>query len=131
MSAGFGWSISDVVLLAKTARTVHNALKKEGGAAEDFQDARFSLNTLQLILEHVQKVLAKADPSFRNALGAQLEMSIGSVSDFNVRLQAKYGEKLGEVNPLYTTAPWNIARHVGPFQRHKSFRVFSRSYTSK
>ena len=106
MSAGlFGWSISNVVLLAQTARTVFDALKKGGGAAEGlsrYLALSLSLASLQLILEHVRKILAKADLSFRNALGAQLEISIGSISEFNANLQAKYGKKLGEINSVHT-----------------------------
>ncbi|KAI9658899.1 MAG: hypothetical protein M1821_001859 [Bathelium mastoideum] len=94
MSAGSGWSLGDIVLLAKTAKKVHRALQDEGGAADEFQKAMQSLSSLQLILEHIQHFLDKTDPVFRNALAAQLQRSIGSVSDVTAKLHTKYGKKL-------------------------------------
>ena len=33
MFAGFGWSLSDVVLLTRYVGTIHRALNEEGGSA--------------------------------------------------------------------------------------------------
>lgn len=133
MSAGFGWSVGDVILLAKTTRTIHQALKDEGGAADDFQEAMESLASLQLILEHIQQVLEKADPAFRNALAAQLQKSIGSISDMTTKLQSKYGNELDSTSSLsrnryraiHRKTRWALsaAKDVSQFQNHLYHQV--------
>ena len=47
MLAGFGWSLSDVVLLLRITEKVVHALKKDGASSE-YQKARRSLLSLQL-----------------------------------------------------------------------------------
>ena len=100
MSVGFGWSLSDVRLLAHYAGKVYNALKEESGSASEYQQATTTLLSLQTVLEQIQ-----TDPSFRNALKAQLVKPTNSIASFNTKLIEKYGDKLNSLAPS--------ARHHG------------------
>ncbi len=99
MSAGFGWSLSDVRLLAQYAGKIHRALKEENGSASEYQQATATLLSLQTVLEQIQFGLKATDPSFRNALKAQLVDPTNSIASFNTKLQEKYGDKLNSHAP--------------------------------
>jgi hypothetical protein len=126
MSAGFGWSVSDVIILAKLARRVYNALKEDGGAVTEFEDAMTSLSNLQLILEPIQTILESVKPGSRAALAAQLERSMCSITDFHSKLLKTYGKKLDSTstssrNPLRSVRykiRWELldAKDVAKFQ---------------
>ena len=105
MSAGFGWSLSDVRLLAHYAGKIYSALKEESGSASEYQQATTTLLSLQTVLEQVQFGLTAADPSFRNTLKAQLVNPTNSIASFNTKLKEKYGDKLNSQAPS--------ARHHG------------------
>ncbi|KAK0508368.1 hypothetical protein JMJ35_009452 [Cladonia borealis] len=105
MSAGFGWSLSDVRLLALYAGKVYSALKEESGSAAEYQQATTTLSSLQTVLEQIQFGLKATDPSFRNALKAQLLNPTNSIASFNTKLIEKYGDKLNSHAPS--------ARHHG------------------
>ena len=105
MSAGFGWSLSDVRLLALYAGKVYSALKEENGSAAEYQQATTTLLSLQTVLEQIQFGLKATDPSFRNALKAQLLNPANSIASFNTKLIEKYGDKLNSQAPS--------ARHHG------------------
>ena len=94
MSAGFGWSLADVRLLAHYATKVYSALKEESGSAFEYQQATTTLLSLQTVLEQIQFGLKATDPSFRNALKAQLVSPTNSIASFNTKLKEKYGDKL-------------------------------------
>ena len=105
MSAGFGWSLSDVRLLAHYAGKIYNALKEESGSASEYQQATTTLVSLQTVLEQIQFGLKATDPSFRNALKAQLVNPTNSIASFNKKLKEQYGDKLNSQAPS--------ARHNG------------------
>ena len=105
MSAGFGWSLSDVRLLAHYAGKINSALKEENGSASEYQQATTTLLSLQTVLEQIQFGLKATDPSFRNALKAQLVDPTNSIASFNTKLIEKYGDKLNSHAPS--------ARHHG------------------
>ena len=105
MSAGFGWSLSDVRLLAHYAGKIYSALKEESGSASEYQQATTTLLSLQTVLEQIQFGLKATDPSFRNALKAQLVKPTNSIASFNTKLIDKYGDKLNSHAPS--------ARHHG------------------
>ena len=95
MSAGFGWSLSDVRMLVQYASKIHHALKDEGGSASEYRQAIATLLSLQKVLDQISHGLQDDDPSFRNALQAQLDGPTSSIAEFNTKLQEKYGNKLG------------------------------------
>ena len=105
MSAGFGWSLSDVRLLAHYAGKINSALKEENGSASEYQQATTTLLSLKTVLEQIQFGLKATDPSFRNALKAQLVDPTNSIASFNTKLIEKYGDKLNSHAPS--------ARHHG------------------
>ena len=111
MSAGFGWSLSDVKLLAQFAGKVHHSLKEEGGSSSEYQQATTTLLSLQSTLEQIRHGLKSADPSFRNAVQGQLDGPTSSIADFNASLQKNYGDKLN------TTAA--VGRHHGTWRKVK------------
>ena len=94
VSAGFGWSLSDVTLLAQFANKIHHALKEENGSSSEYQQATTTFLSLQSTLEEIRHGLRSADPSFRNAIQGQLDGPTSSISDFNANLRKKYGDKL-------------------------------------
>ena len=94
MSAGFGWSLSDVRLLAHYAGKINSALKEESGSASQYQQATTTLSSLQIVLDQIQFGLKATDPSFRNALKAQVGSPTNSIANFNAKLKEKYGDKL-------------------------------------
>ncbi|KAL9040531.1 MAG: hypothetical protein Q9214_004449, partial [Letrouitia sp. 1 TL-2023] len=99
MSTGFGWSLSDTVLLAKYIHTVHRALQEEDGSSSEYQQATATLTSLQYTLQQIQYGLRNADPSFRNAIKTQLDGLTSSITQFNAKLQEDYGEHLGTSAP--------------------------------
>ena len=99
MSAGFGWSVGDVVLLAKTIRIVIHALDNDHGAVSEYQRAIKSLHILQTTLEEIYAIVSNAQPVFRNAVRGQLDQSTSSIAEFNTKLKKKYGHALGSNNP--------------------------------
>lgn len=99
MSAGFGWSIGDVILLAKTIQKVVTALKCEGGASSEFQKTFRSRESLQLVLTEIHTILVTTDPRFRNAIRAQVDISSSSIAAFNNTLYNKYGTALSTSAP--------------------------------
>ena len=99
MSAGFGWSLADVRLLAHYAAKIYSALKEESGSAFGYQQATTTLLSLQTVLEQIQFGLKATDPSFRNALKAQLVGPTNSIASFNTKLKEKYGDKLSSHAP--------------------------------
>lgn len=109
MSAGFGWSLSDVRLLALYVGKVYGALKEESGSATEYQQATTTLSSLQTVLEQIQFGLKATDPSFRNALKAQLVNPTHSIASFNTKLIEKYGDKLNSHAPS--------ARHHGVWSK--------------
>ena len=110
MSAGFGWSVGDVVLLTKTIRKVSRALKDEDGSSSEFQKTIKSLESFYLILSEINAILKNAEPAFRNAARAQLDVSTSSIADFNKKLLGKYGKSLG--CDASKTSPLGMVRKV-------------------
>ena len=94
MSAGFGWSLSDVRMLAHYAGKINSALKEESGSASQYQQATTTLSSLQTVLDQIKFGLSATDPSFRNALKAQVSSPTNSIANFNAKLKEKYGDKL-------------------------------------
>ena len=94
MSVGFGWSLSDVRLLAHYTGKINSALKGENGSASQYQQAATTLSSLQIVLDQIQFGLEATDPSFRNALKAQVASPTNSIASFNAKLKEKYGDKL-------------------------------------
>ena len=105
MSAGLGWSLSDVRLLAHYAGKINSALKPKSGSASEYQQATTTLSFLQTVLDQIQFGLKATDPSFRNALKAQVGSPTSSIASFNTKLKEKYGDKLDSHAPS--------ARHHG------------------
>ena len=100
MSApGFGFSISDVVLLAEVTSKVVHALKKNGATSE-YQKATKDLEALQTVLETLKGFFSETglSPSLRNAVQAQLSVASTSIARFNKKLQSKYGDSFGAVS---------------------------------
>ena len=100
MSAGFGWSLSDVALLTRYVSTIHKALKEEGGSAPQYREATSTLSSLRLVLDQIHSGLNAADPGFRNALQAQLDVATSSIACFNTKLQEEYGDRLSNNTPM-------------------------------
>ena len=98
MSAGFGWFLSDVVLLLKITEKVVRALNKDGASLE-FRKATRSLISLQLVLEEIRTLIVDSEPSFRNAIRGQLDESTSSIRDFIDSIQKKYGRELNSLEP--------------------------------
>ena len=96
MSAGFGWSPSDVVLLIRITRKVVKALDDESGAKSQYRKVVRPLVDLETILHEIHAILKTADPVFCNALRGQLDLSTSSIRDFCNRLEKKYGNILDE-----------------------------------
>ena len=96
MSAGFGWSLSDVVLLTKVTRNVIKALSNERGARAQYHKVIRSLIALETTLREVHAILQVADPVFRNAVHGQLDLSTSSIRDFYDSLVSKYAGILCE-----------------------------------
>ena len=95
MSAGFCWSLADVLTLARFATKIHQALKEEGGSSSEYQQATSTSLSLPFTLEQIKQGLNSTDPSFRNALRGQLDGPTSSIAEFNARLQERYGNTLG------------------------------------
>jgi hypothetical protein len=111
MSAGFGWSLSDVLLLAQYAGRIHQALKDEGGSASEYQQATKTLLSLQCTLEQIQHGLENEDPSFHKAIQGQLEGPTNTIAGFNAKLRDKYGDRLGvSTSPSRSHGTWQKAR---------------------
>ena len=92
-------------LLAHYAGKIDSALKPESGSASEYQQATTTLSFLQTVLDQIQFGLKATDPSFRNALKAQVGSPTSSIASFNTKLKEKYGDKLDSHTPL--------ARHHG------------------
>ena len=98
MSGGFGWSLSDVVLLTTTTGRVIHALKKNDGASSEYQRAKRSLESLQTTLGEIKNILSTSEPSFRSAIETELDDSTSSIAAFNARILQKYEEALGSAS---------------------------------
>lgn len=124
MSAGFGWSIGDVILLAKTTQKIVTALKCEGGASSAYQKTFRSLESLQLALTEIHTILVTTDPRFHNAIRAQVDISSSSIATFNSTLYKKYGAALSTSAPKralsgsWKKAKWALlaAEDIAAFQ---------------
>ncbi|KAI9873162.1 MAG: hypothetical protein M1830_000759 [Pleopsidium flavum] len=111
MSAGFGWSLSDVVLLAKTTHKITAALREDGGASSEFQKTSRSLESLRLTFTEIHTLLVNSDSRFRNAIRAQVDDSSSSIAAFNNTLQKKYGRALSSTAPKGAfSGAWQKAR---------------------
>ncbi|MCJ1243109.1 hypothetical protein MMC30_000306 [Trapelia coarctata] len=111
MSAGFGWSLGDVVLLAKFSRKIHKALKTHGGSKEQYHKAIITLKNLQETLNEVRCILNNPQPGFRTAVQLQLHESTSSIADFNARMDSKYakalaGDSCGPITAIWKKADW-------------------------
>lgn len=97
MSAGFGWSVGDVILLTKLTHRVIHALKRQGGSSTQYQGALRSLDSLQATLIEIRSVLSTSELDFRNAVRAQAQLddSSSSIADFHDRILRKYDTALG------------------------------------
>ena len=96
MSAGFGWSLSDVALLTKVTIKVTKALDHNNGAKMEYRRALVSLCNLEAVLNEIRTILVRVDPVFRNALYGQLDVSTSSIALFHANLVKKYGAALSE-----------------------------------
>ena len=94
MSAGFGWSLGEVVLLIKTTRKVYKALNGTAGPQTEYQKESRLLTDLEATLIEVRSILQNVEPVFRNVVCGQLDSSTSSISQFQSRLSAKYGDAL-------------------------------------
>lgn len=97
MSAGFGWSVGDIILLTKLTHRVIHALKRQGGSSTQYQGALRSLDSLQATLNEIRSVLSTSELDFRNAVRAQAQLddSSSSIADFHDRILRKYDTALG------------------------------------
>ncbi len=95
MSGGFGWSLTDVVLLASTTRRVIHALNRVDGASSEYEKAKRSLESLQATLGEIRNIILTSEPSFRSAIRAELDDSTSSIAIFNERILQKYEKALG------------------------------------
>lgn len=111
MSAGFGWSLSDVRMLARFVTKFHHTLKEKGSSASDYQQATKMLLSLQSTLEQIQHGLQSSGPSFRNAVQAQLHSPTSSIAEFNAKLSHRHGSRL--------TASATPGRHHGTWREVK------------
>ena len=133
MSAGFGWSLGDVVLLTKTTRRVIWALKRNGGASSQFQQAAKSLESLQATLNEIKSVLSTSEPDFRSVVRshAQLDDSTSSIADFYDRILRKYERTLGvqasgrALPKIWGKLTWafDAAKDLAEFQAHLSMQL--------
>ena len=96
MSAGFGWSLSEVVLLVNTTQKIIKALSQENGAKSEYQRAIKSLNGLLISLNEVRKILNDVEPVFRETISGQLDDSTSSIAKINNTVVRKYGQAPGE-----------------------------------
>ena len=100
---GFGFSTTDLILLAQVTSKVVHALKDQGARSE-YQKATRDLESLQAVLETLREFFG--DPSIsaslRNAVQTQFLVAAKSIATFNRKLQTKYGDSLGV---LSTSAP--------------------------
>ena len=94
MSAGFGWSLSDVALLANATRKVLKALDEHNGAGADYQRVIKSLRDLESVLNEIRSILSKVDTVFGNALRGQLDLSTSSINIFYQKLISRYDTAL-------------------------------------
>lgn len=128
MSAGFGWSLGDVILLAKTTHKITAALRQNGGASSEFQKTFRSFESLRLTLTEINTILVNTDSRFRNAIRAQVDDSSSSIAAFNDTLQKKYGRALSSTAPkgplsgAWRKARWALlaAEDIAAFQAELS-----------
>lgn len=133
MSAGFGWSLGDVILLTKTTHRVIRALKGNGGAASQFQQAVKSLESFQATLNEIKSVLSTSEPDFRNVVreNARLDDSTSSIADFHDRILRKYERTLGlqatgrALPKTWGKLTWafDAAKDLAEFQTHLSMQL--------
>ena len=113
MSTGFGWSIGDVVLLAKTIHRIHSALNHATGASFEYRNDLASLTSLQTTLQEVHSILSTAEPIFRNAIQGQLNTSSSSIADYRKKLLDKYGKALCTDTPknhgIWKKISWTLS----------------------
>ncbi len=95
MSGGFGWSLGDVVLLAKTTHRVLYALNQDTGDSSEYQKAKGSLESLQTTLGEIQDTLSNPEPDFRGAIKNELDDLASSIAAFNTRILQRYEKTLG------------------------------------
>ena len=98
MSGGFGWSLSDVVLLAKTTHRVIHALNRDDGASSEYQKAKASLESMQATLGEIKNILSTSEPRFRNIIKSELDDSTSSIATFNTRIIQKYEKAIGSAS---------------------------------
>lgn len=98
MSGGFGWSLGDVVLLAKTTHRVVHALSQNDGASSEYRKAKRSLESLQATLAEIKSILLNSEPGFRGAIKNELDDTTSSIAAFNDRILEKYGNTLGSAS---------------------------------
>ena len=103
MSVGFGWSLSDVALLANVIRKVVKALNEDDGAKVEYQRVMKSLRDLEGVLNEIRSILSKVDTVFGNALRGQLDLSTSSIGTFYKKLVNGYGKSLSGDEPLRRT----------------------------
>jgi len=95
VSAGLGWSLQDVRILAHFAEKIRHALKDEGGSSSEYQQATTTLLASQLTLGEIQRGLQSTGPSFRNAIKGQIDGSGSSIARSSATLQEKYSDASG------------------------------------
>lgn len=125
MSAGFGWSVGDVILLTKLTHKVICALKS-GGASSQYEQAVKSLESLQATLNGIKSILSASEIDFRDAVRAQAQLddSTSSIADFHDRILRKYENTLGAqatgkaVPKMWRKLTWafNAAKDLAEFQ---------------
>lgn len=133
MSAGFGWSVGDVILLTKTTQRVIRALKSNEGSSSQYQRAVKSLELLQATLNEIRIVLSTSEQDFRNAVQAQaqLDASTSSIADFHDRILEKYNNALGlqatdkALPKLWKKLTWafDAAKDLNEFRTHLSLQL--------
>lgn len=127
MSAGFGWSVGDIILLTKFTHRVICALKS-GGASSQYEQAVKSLESLQATLNGIKSILSTSETDFRDAVRAQAQLddSTSSIADFHDRILRKYENTLGAqatdkaVPKMWRKLTWafNAAKDLAEFQTH-------------
>jgi hypothetical protein len=94
-----GISPSDIVLLARYTCRVVFALKEEGGAKSQYQEAIQSLESLGKVLQELHGLsLQNGDSLFGDAVKLQANNSVKLVSNF-VKQISKYDKHLGSKAP--------------------------------
>ncbi len=84
----FGFSAGDIAMAVKVIAKVSNALKEAGGSASEYQEVLQYLQSLLLILQHLENLeIQHINPALLNAIRAQCTASERPVLEFITSIQ--------------------------------------------